>query len=296
MEESSQSFNFKYEGDFESLDAITVLQTQLDFVSVLNEIKNHEFPEVNIDVEIKGLKKGSLDVQHVIEVTAVAGMFVMENYKYVGTIFKIFGDLIKLKKFLKGEKADAVKKVSDTVVEVHLIGDNITVHKDAIKIYQNSPVVTHALTNTGRLLDNREEIQFIKVTDEANGESLEVDKSEFKILGAPNPYLTGKIEDQLYKDQVLFIKKPNLFPEKRKKWVWEFLHQGRDIKGIIVDEQFMSKINNGLKVGQGDRLQANLKIYYKFDEKLATFIESGKYEVSNITRLIERQDQAKFDL
>lgn len=96
-------------------------------------------------------------------------------------------------------------------------------------------------------------------------------------------------------DQILFIKKPNLFPIKNKKWVWELIHTGRDIKAVIIDDVFLQKINNGLKVGQGDRLKADLKIYYKFDERLNTYLESGKYEVSNITDIIERTSETKFD-
>ena len=107
--------------------------------------------------------------------------------------------------------------------------------------------------------------------------------------------LLKRTDEQTYKNQILFIKKPNLFPDKKKKWVWELLHQGRDIKAIIVDEAFMQKINNGLKVGQGDRLQADLKIFYKYDERFNTYLESKKYEVLNITKVIERTDESKFE-
>jgi hypothetical protein len=194
-------------------------------------------------------------------------MFVMDNYKYITTVFKIFSDLIKLKRFLKGEKADDVKKLEHEKIEVHLHGDNIQVHPGAITIYQNSPVISNAFNNTGRVLDGNKDLQSIVITETNSRKKLTIQKDEFRILGAPNPYLIGRTDEQTYKQQILFIKKPNLFPDKKKKWVWDFLHQGRDIKGVIVHEAFMKQIDDGLRIGQGDRIKADLKIFYRYDEK-----------------------------
>ncbi len=73
------AYQFKYEGNFKSLDAVTVLHSQLSFITILKEIKDHQFPEIKMDIRIKGLEKGSLDIHHVLEVSGVMGMFVMEN-------------------------------------------------------------------------------------------------------------------------------------------------------------------------------------------------------------------------
>jgi hypothetical protein len=290
------AYEFKYEGDFKSLDALTVLHSQINFVTVLKEIKDHQFPEVKLDIKIKGVDKGSLDINHVIEVAAVTGMFVMEHYEYITTVFKMFGDLIKLKKFLKGEKAESAKAVGNDKIEIHLNGDNVQVHPDAFKIYQNSPVITNAFNNTSKLLSDNKDIDYIEVTEKRNHKKvLKIEKSEFEALGEDNPYLLKRTDEQTYKSQILFIKEPNLFPDKKKKWFWKLLHQGRDIRAVITDDAFMQKINNGFKVGQGDRLQADLKIFYKFDERFNTYLESQKYEVSNITKVIERTDDTKFD-
>ena len=290
------AYEFKYEGDFKSLDALTVLHSQINFVTVLKEIKDHQFPEVKLDIKIIGAEKGSLDINHIIEVAAVTGMFVMDHYEYITTVFKIFGDLLKLKKFLKGEKAESIKTVGNDKVEIHLHGDNIQIHPDAFKIYQNSPVITNAFNNTSKLLSDSQIIDYVEVTEKRNKKKLlKIEKNDFELLGEENPYLLKRTDEQTYKNQILFIKKPNLFPDKKKKWVWELLHQGRDIKAIIVDEAFMQKINNGLKVGQGERLQADLKIFYKYDERFNTYLESQKYEVLNITRVIERTDESKFE-
>jgi hypothetical protein len=145
-------------------------------------------------------------------------------------------------------------------------------------------------------LSGNNDIDYIEVTDKRkNKKLLKIDKSEFEMLGQENPYLYKKVDEQTKTGQVLFIKKPNLFPEKKKKWVWELIHTGRDIKAVISDDAFLRKINEGLKLGQGDRLKADLKIFYKYDERFNTFLESGKYEVSNIVDIIGRTNETKLD-
>lgn len=118
--------------------------------------------------------------------------------------------------------------------------------------------------------------------------NLQINKKDFSSFEEENPYLIKRTDEQIKKNQILYIKKPNLYPENKKKWIWELIHQGRDIKATIIDAAFLKKINDGLKVGQGDRLQADLKVFYKFDERVNTYLESQKYEVSNITEVIER--------
>lgn len=293
---NSSTFEFKYEGNFKSLDALTVLHSQINFVTALKEIKDHQFPEIQLDIKIKGVEKGSLDINHMLEVVSITGLFVLNKYQYVETIFKIFSDIVKLKKFLKGEKATKATAVGNDKIEIHLHGDNITIHPEAFKIYQNSPVITNAFNNTSKLLSSNDDIDYIEVTDKTTRKKmLKIDKSEFENLAQENPYLVSLTDEQTKKEQILFIKKPILFPIKNKKWVWELIHNGRDIKAVITDDVFLQKINNGFRVGQGDRLKADLKIFYKFDERLNTYLESGKYEVSNIIDIIERTSETKFD-
>lgn len=290
-------YEFKYEGKFTGLDALTVLHSQINFVSAIKEIKDHKFPEIQLDFKINGLEKGSLDINHVIEVAAVSGMFVMENVEYIENVFKIFGDIIKLKKFLKEKKADEVKSLRGDTIEIHLNGDNIQIASDAFKIYQNSQIISGTLTNTGRLLNGDKEIEFVQISEKKTKKKLiKIEKEDFSNLGSENPYLSTKTDEQFILKQILFIKKPNLFPERNKKWIWEFIHQGRDIKAPVIDENFKGKINNGLKLGQGDRLKADLKVFYKFDERFNTYVETQKYEVHNISEVIERTDTTSLDL
>lgn len=294
---NENTFEFKYEGKFDSLDASIVLNSQLNFINILNEVRRQHCPEVELSIRIEGVNKGSLEINHLIDVVGATGIFLHENYKYIEDVITIFTDIIKLKRFLKSSKADSVKASEGNNVTVNINGDGITVHEGAIRIYQNSTVVNNSLNNTSKLLKQAEEVECLEIINKDKGKKyLEFKKEEFSILGESNPYLDKTNDVQVSENQVLYIKKPNLFPIEGKKWVWELIHRGRDIKAIIVDESFRDRINKGLKVGQGDRLRADLKIHYKFDERLNTLIESQKFEVLNISEIIERSQEPRLEM
>ena len=82
-----------------------------------------------------------------------------------------------------------------------------------------------------------------------------------------------------------------MVPEKNRVWNWEFIYKGADIKAKITDRSLEKKINEGLRVGQGDRIIADLKIFYKFSKTYNTFIQSGKYEVVKIHGFATREEQ-----
>lgn len=293
---NTHTFEFKYEGEFSSLDTSVVLNSQLQFINILKEIKDVQFPELELNMRIKGVEKGSLDINHVIEIVSVTGLYVLDNYEYFKTLFEILKDLFKLKLFLKDKKADSVTEHQNNVVNVYLNGNNIHVHSGAFNIYQGNPQVTNAFSNTGKLLQESGDIDYIQVKEKGNRNKLiKVERDDYPNLNQPNPYLVKSISEQVFKKQILFIKKPNLYPEKKRKCIWELLHRGRDIKAAIMDKAFMRQIDDGLKVGKGDRLEADLKIFMKYDEKLCTYVETQRFEVVNVIRVIGRTTETKFD-
>ena len=92
----------------------------------------------------------------------------------------------------------------------------------------------------------------------------------------------------------LYIKKPNLFPEKNKVCNWGFLFRGRDINARMCDESFLMKINKGLPVAQGDRLLVDLKAHFKWDESFMTYIETNRFDVMNVKEHRPRPEQPSF--
>lgn len=289
----SSTYEFKYEGDFNSLDALTVLHTQINFVSILTEIKHLQFPEIRLDIKIKGLEKGSLDVNHIIEVASVSGMFVLDNYKYVQTIFKIFGDLVKLKAFLKGEKAEKTKASDGVNISVHLNGNNIEVHPDAFRIYQNSPIITNAFNNTSKLLSTNKEIDYIEVSEQNTHEQmLKIDKEEFDLLGEENPYLSTLLPSEQAIRKIGMLNIYTLSFDKKTNW--EFVYEGQKFKAKISDE-FAKRIDNGASFAKGDSLEAEFEIRQQFDQGVNAYVNKA-FKIIRIINHIPRSQQPDLGL
>lgn len=296
MEPSNNTlyYTFKFEGKFKSLDALTVLTTQLNFVYLISEVKERIFPEVKMDFRIKGITKGSLNIHHLVEVGVVSGMFVLENYEYLQTTFKIISDLVKLKTFLGDKKADKVEKHGDQI-HIHLNGDHITVESNAFNIYQTNGTFNNAIVNIGRALDDAKEVTGMKLSSNELPQKLEIKRKGFKKLKEKNPYLETDRDEDILRDQHFYIKKPHLFPEKNRNWNWDVIHRGRDIKVSVKDLKLMQKIDQGYKIGKGDKIIGDLRIFLKFDKRMNTFLETGKFEIFNISEIVHKDEASTFE-
>lgn len=223
-------------------------------------------------------------------------MFIAEHKDVIETVIKYLSQIIKLKSFFKDSKSKgSITKSGDNVI-IKIKGNNITIAQDAFKIFTHSPVLNNSLLNTGKILDSTDEIKSFTIKQSGRKERITALKQkDFKLLTSPNPYLNPKTTEETFHNQILFIKKPNLFPEKGKNWFGEFIYHGRDIKARIDDKSFRKQIDDGFKVGKGDRLKATIIVYMKFDKRLNTFIESNKFSINNITDIIPRSKQTEFD-
>jgi hypothetical protein len=85
-----------------------------------------------------------------------------------------------------------------------------------------------------------------------------------------------------------------LFP-KTDKVTWEFIYDGRNIRAIITDSSFIDKINNGLRVGQGDCMVVDLIIIAEYDKRFNTHIDK-KYEIPNVISIEEKPNNLQTEL
>ena len=293
---TQKEFEFSYGGG-NSIDINTLLTSQFHFLAILNELQKELSPASKLNIKVTGFKKGSFVIQMVLEGSFINELFNADNAKALGGILMGAGSLFKIYKYLKGDKADKIKEIANDNIEIHCKGDNnsITVNKNIFNIYRTNTVVNNAINKNFELLEDAETITDIKITETGQKKPIvKVDRSDFENLTKPNSYLDKNQDEQIYIEEMVFIKKPNLFPDKNHSVIWEFLHKGRDIKAKITDINFIREINDGIKVGQGDRLIVDLKIYYKWEDKYNTFIEANKFEILKVHKKESRNTQIKL--
>ena len=296
-----KEYEFSYAGG-NYIDVNTLLTSQFHFIAIINELQKELYPDTKLNIKIKGFKEGSFVVQLVIDSTAIFNLLSSHPVLAIEGVLAGFASIITIYKGLQGEKAKEIQEDGNNVTIIlqqnnttNNIVNNITVNKEVFEIYKNNITINNAIQKNFELLEADRDITGIKITETIDKKDIvEVPQEDFHILATPNKYLDKDTNEEINRNQILYVKRPDLFPVKNRIWVWEFLHKGRDIKAKIVDRDFEKLINGGLKLGQGDRIEADLKIFYKWDEKFMTYIESNKFEVVKIHKTISRPDQSTF--
>lgn len=289
-----RQFKFKYGGD-NFIDLNTLLTSQFHFLAAVNELQKELYPEVDLKLRVGAFSDGSFIVDLFMESHWRDHLFNRDNAALLLDIVGGFASLVTIHSYLKGGKADGVEEGKDKVT-IHVRGNNntITVDKRVFNIYKENVTISKAIQQNFEMLSEDAEIESVEITDVSDGVEeplLHVEREEFADLAAPNAYMDRDTMEEVHPRQVLFIKKPNLMPEKDRLWKWEFVHKGRDITAKVTDHLLAQKINEGLRVGQGDRLVADLKIGYKFSKQYNTYVESNAYEVVQVHELKHRDEQ-----
>jgi hypothetical protein len=294
----SEQFEFKYEGNTHFIDINTLLSSQFHFAAILQEIKSEIYPDVELKIKVKAFEKGSFNVNQLYEIAAVGGMFALENYEYIKTIFTVLKDFISLKKTLKGEKAEMIdRKGNDVIINFNISGKNnkLTVDKKAFEIFQYNPIVNNAFDQSIKLLDSDEEIQGIKLSNtRTNKALLEIPREDFQEFKFENPYIND-VEDKKEKkaEVVIGIHKWVTTPKKGSKW--SFIYQNRIINQVVIkDDDFLRKIiDEKLRFGAGDALAVLLRVKLTKDEASGMYLES-KFEVLKVNGIKWRGEQIKL--
>lgn len=296
---AKKEFEFKYNGG-DTIDLNTLLTSQFHFLATINEIQKELYPDAKVNLRVAGFKPGSFVVQLVIETNFIQDLLTKENAAVLTGILTGFKGVIDVYKLLKGKKAiSEIASKEDGKVEIKVQGNNNTVTFDKVvfNIYRNNKTANDSINKNFELLDSDPNIEGIEILEPNKKKPLiKVPRIEFENLTQPNEYFTSDKIEHFESDQIFFIKKANLMPEKNKPWKWHLIHKGRDIESKITDNNFRIMIDDGLKIGQGDRLIADINIEQKFDKKFNTFVETGRYNIIKVHKIIERDTQKKFEL
>lgn len=292
-------YEFKYTGT-NFLDINTLLSSQFHFLAIVNEIQRQTYPNARIKIKVGSFSEGSFIINLLFESSLVQDIFntvVGISPAILSDILKCFSEFINLYETLKGKKPDNVTINGDNIV-IHINGNSnpVTIDKRVYNIYTQNPIVNTSVQQNFDLLDADESISGITITDKEDGkEIIDIPRVKFDALKQVNECFSSNIIQQTYSNETVYIKKPNLFPDKSKSLMWGFIHRGRDITARVSDKDFLQKINEGLKIGQGDRLLVDILAYLKYDERVATFVETSKYEIIKVYKIHDRSRQFKLD-
>jgi hypothetical protein len=287
-------YQYRYLGDAKDIDIDTLITSQVHFAAMVKEVQNRYFPDSKISIRINGFSPDSFGVNEQMIIEQVTTLFTKENIVLASVVVGIVADFIAIKKAVKGDKEAKIeeKKIDNNRTEINITiqdspGTKLKVYTNAMDLYKNSDEMDRASKKNIAAIDKDENIDGIELNDVENKKNiLQANKDEFKYILADSIY--SKKEDKDKDEEVdLLVKKPDLSPKNSNNVHWDFIYKGRKITAQIEDESFIKKVLDGQKFGRGDSLRANVKIHYKLDSSLGTYLES-KFTVTRIIKINER--------
>ncbi len=293
-------FEYQYLGDNEFIDVNTLLSSQLHFVTIINEVQRNLFPEIELKIRVEAPRKGSFIFQQLYEWVVDNDIFVKEKIEYwnnlggVATVLiSAVGGLYKLHLHLKGKIAKKTENIGNEKIAItNENGQVIVAERSVFNIYTSNQALSEAFRKQAEVLEQDPSVDGIQIINtETKDIVVNVTRDNFSNFTTGNSYLEGDRINKPKPTTRLFIKKPDLFP-KTEKVIWEFIYDRKPIKATITDTTFIAQINNGLRVGQGDSLIADLTIVAEYDKRFNTHIDR-RYEVTSVKSIDPKPEPPK---
>lgn len=290
MNNQKETYEFKYQGDIDAIDIDTLIQSQIQYSCILRGIKSHFYPEVELKIKVQSFEKNSFDLNQIIEVFIVSGTLIFEKIDYIAQIFKYLKLYLDIKKLLGPKKPEKIEITGDNNIIIYGDNNNITVPEDIWKVYISNYTINKSLIKNGQILSDDPEIMGIEIIDTKKNESIiNIPRRDFSVLSSTNPYMNKDLNEDIRESAILYIKKLDLDPKKRTKW--SFVYEGKILPSVsITDENFLRRVKEGEKFGNGDRLNCTLKTTQKLDPDTGVFIDS-KYEITYVKQIIRKNEQ-----
>ena len=232
--EFKTNFEIKLGGDSE-IDV-------LDFSKFLNltyknlgDISNRYYKDPYFKLKYHASKEGSIIIDLSILTPFLSTLF-NEVPKTV-IILKIYLELFKLIKDLKGKKPKEINNIDQTITNHY--GDVNNYSIDTINLYTTNPNIQKDISESLLPVSDRESIEF---KCESEGLSFKLEKEEIKEI-TESIELEVEIEDDTEEQKVnVLLQVVALTLTGNTQW--EFLYDKEKIKAKILDGNFLNKVHN----------------------------------------------------
>jgi len=289
--EHADTYTFKYNSDDDSIDLNTLLLSQINFATVLNEIKKEVAPGVDLSIRIKPLEKGSVPFDIILNVSWLANLISPDVVEYSSAIISTLVGVIQLRIWLKGKKPNTIKLEGDKVILT--IGDTeLIVDKTIYEIAEKNSIIDQALQKGFNAIDADESVTGVEILNEKKESLISVPRYEFENFSGSNEFF----DQEKNKQTSITRERLTIFKVVFEKGVkWQFYQGSRKISASINASDFWDKINNGESFAKGDVLIVDLEKGVEFDSTLGIYIEKG-FTVLNVIEHIPKGKDTQQDM
>lgn len=269
--EQCESLTIKFDTPKHSIDAGVVGAALVALKQTVEHISTDR-PEIEeAKVEVKSISPGCIEVG-----TLLAVFLSIANPETLTYIANNIKDLFSFYKFLKGKRAQKIKKANEEQKQVtNASGDTMIFNNCVINYYNHSTVSPlgdlSALNETGT--------KSVSIRTGSGEELVRINDGEYSCFGKRPPIEESDLERIEEEEVELTI---SMIPiSKPEKGTWGFIHGGDQIKARILDNEFTQKINDHvLSFHKGDKMRAIVRKQLVFSEKQNCFVTKKRQILS----------------
>lgn len=287
------NFKLKFDGQLHQIDANVLVSSLIHTTSIIQEANKYLDTGKKIEIKIKALEKGSFMVNiELVEsaLESLKSLFTKDNIEYASAIITILGGVISVKKFLKGRDVKSQKPTGNNRTTItNVDGDVLIVENSVINIYQSSPIVREALSQSFEALENDGSVEGFEIMDHNEKPIVRVDRNDFEYMSVLSEEINAD-EKIVTEAATVYILRLS-FEDSLK---WDLYFKGNKISAKIKDPNFYELIDKGEPFAKGDILEVELQTTKKFDVSVNTFVNKS-YQINKIIRHIRRDEQPTFN-
>lgn len=197
-------------------------------------------PEAGVELKIEAFNKGSFEVI-ISSAVSMAPIIIPVTQTALSNV-KLFLDIIKLKKDLKGKKPSKINTKGDKAEVINQNGETHYHNCEVTNIYMNNPLIDKGLTDLFSSLRDSKSRKAISI--KSYDERVIIAEKEYENMSVNLVENSVDIESRHIKNQVrtnLLLKKPDLLGESK----WQFQYEGKTISAAIEDKLFLKKVKSG---------------------------------------------------
>lgn len=288
MQSSNDSYalTFTFSGGIE-VDALTVVDTIRNLVSISTETTKSEYPETTLALSIRAPKQGSLMFDFVVAAKQAFQTLTSENIKTAQSVVDIIISMFQIKKFLKGKKAKSTSDVENSIVIENADGSKITVPKGAALVISNSNIDLYI----NKIIESADKSTGVTgVSISSPHKEVSIPREEFAEC-CVSPSVQEQNFTYIRHNEILYVKSA----EFQGSAQWKFTAD-KTISADIQDTEFLRRIHSGdIAISSKTYLVADVKVSIPLKIDGTPNEAKVKYSVIKVNQIIEPNDKNQLN-
>lgn len=283
---SGDEFVFHFGGRPSEVDAYTFANSLIAFSEAIREINRQLNPDSRLEITIEGIGKGSFRTKLRTTTTFLSSLLQSVASKELAR--SILLPLFVAFVYGKYLSDDTKIIINDDSYIVQHGRDRIILPKevyDRKRGIHDQTVINNHIARGFEVLNEDPSVSDFGITKRLDDKRplASIPRDDFGILSRAGGVVTSEVDSRdRYEDKPehLIVLRAILARGTRK---WQFVWNGIKISAPILDDSFYDALaQHEYEFGQGDILDAMLRIYQRRDDDTGVYINTGVYEVIRV--------------